>query len=68
MTPIVLPDELLARVAARAPGYDRDNAFPHDDLADLAELGYLRAFVPERLGGAGMTLEQVAEQQARRYG
>jgi len=65
MTPIVLPDELLARVAARAPGYDRDNGFPHDDLADLADLGYLRAFVPERLGGAGMTLEQVAEQQAR---
>ncbi|MCR6494739.1 acyl-CoA dehydrogenase family protein [Cellulomonas sp. P24] len=65
MTALVLPDDLLARISARAPGYDRDNGFPHDDLADLAELGYLRAFVPERLGGAGMGLAQVAEQQAR---
>ena len=35
------------------------------DLADLAAAGYLRAFVPSRLGGAGLTLEEVAREQVR---
>jgi alkylation response protein AidB-like acyl-CoA dehydrogenase len=61
----LLTDDLLERVHARAPGHDRDNTFPHEDLADLAAAGYLRAFVPERLGGAGLTLEEVAREQAR---
>lgn len=60
-----LTDDLLARVHERAPGHDRENTFPHDDLAELAAAGYLRAFVPERLGGAGLTLEEVAREQVR---
>lgn len=61
----VLSDELLERVHSRADGHDRDNTFPHDDLADLVDAGYLRAFVPVDLGGLGLTLEQVAREQVR---
>lgn len=61
----VLSDELLERARSRADGHDRDNTFPHDDLADLVEAGYLRAFVPVDLGGLGLTLEQVAREQVR---
>ncbi|MGN8246197.1 acyl-CoA dehydrogenase family protein [Cellulomonas soli] len=65
-TPLpVLSEELLARIHSRADGHDRDNTFPHEDLADLAEVGYLRAFVPHELGGLGLTLEQVAREQVR---
>lgn len=64
----LLTDDLLARVRDRAPGHDRDNTFPHDDLADLREAGYLRAFVPTELGGAGLSLEEVAREQVRLAG
>jgi alkylation response protein AidB-like acyl-CoA dehydrogenase len=65
MTPAILTDELLAHIAARAAAHDRDNTFPHEDLAELVAVGYLRAFVPEPLGGLGLTLEQVAREQVR---
>jgi alkylation response protein AidB-like acyl-CoA dehydrogenase len=61
----LLTDDLLERIRSRAAGHDRDNTFPHDDLADLAAAGYLRAFVPHPLGGHGMTLRQVAAEQVR---
>jgi alkylation response protein AidB-like acyl-CoA dehydrogenase len=61
----LLTDDLLARVHERAAGHDRDNTFPHDDLADLVAAGYLRAFVPASLGGAGLSLEEVAREQVR---
>ena len=61
----LLTDDLLTRVHERAAAHDRENTFPHDDLADLAAAGYLRAFVPSRLGGAGLTLEEVAREQVR---
>ncbi|HEY0214846.1 MAG TPA: acyl-CoA dehydrogenase family protein [Cellulomonas sp.] len=61
----LLTDDLLARISERAPVHDRENTFPHDDLADLRAAGYLRAFVPQGLGGAGLTLEEVAREQAR---
>ena len=64
----LLSDDLLDRIRERAPGHDRDNTFPHDDLADLVAVGYLTAFVPERLGGAGLTLEEVAREQVRLAG
>jgi alkylation response protein AidB-like acyl-CoA dehydrogenase len=37
----VLTPELLARIRERAAGYDRDNAFFTDDLAELRAAGYL---------------------------
>jgi len=61
----LLPDELLERFRGRAADHDRENTFPHDDLAELRERGYLRAFVPEHRGGAGLGLEQVASLQSR---
>jgi alkylation response protein AidB-like acyl-CoA dehydrogenase len=64
----LLTDDLLARIAERAPVHDRDNTFPHEDLADLRAAGYLTAFVPTELGGAALTLEEVAREQARLSG
>ncbi len=64
----LLTDDLLARVAERAPVHDRENTFPYADLAELRDAGYLRAFVPEALGGAGLTLEEVAREQVRLAG
>ena len=61
----LLTDDLLKAVRSRAAGYDTDNAFPHEDLADLAAAGYLRTFVPAELGGAGLTLREVALEQVR---
>jgi alkylation response protein AidB-like acyl-CoA dehydrogenase len=37
----VLTPELLARIRSRAAGYDRDNAFFTEDLAELRDAGYL---------------------------
>ncbi|NKY08712.1 acyl-CoA dehydrogenase, partial [Cellulomonas hominis] len=45
----LLTADLLARVAERAPVHDRENTFPHEDLADLRAAGYLGAFVPRPL-------------------
>jgi alkylation response protein AidB-like acyl-CoA dehydrogenase len=63
MTELLAPD-LLARIHARAADYDRRNAFFSDDLADLAAAGYLRAFLPESLGGADASLPDVARAQS----
>lgn len=64
----LLTDGLLATIRDRAAGHDRDNTFPDDDLADLRAAGYLLAFVPSELGGAGLTLEEVAREQVRLAG
>jgi alkylation response protein AidB-like acyl-CoA dehydrogenase len=64
----LLTDDLLDTLRGRAPGYDRDNAFFADDLADLTTAGYLQAMVPEHLGGAGLTLRETAREQARLAG
>ncbi|MET4704402.1 acyl-CoA dehydrogenase family protein [Frigoribacterium sp. UYMn621] len=61
----VLTAELLARIHDRAPGYDRHNAFFTEDLAELAHAGYLRSLVPRDLGGLGLSLQQMAHEQAR---
>lgn len=61
----LLSDDLLAGLRERAAGYDRDNAFFAEDLADLQAAGYLGAMVPASLGGAGRTLRETARDQAR---
>lgn len=61
----LLTDDVLARISERAPRHDAENSFPHEDLADLVEAGYLLAFVPEHLGGAGLSLAEVAREQLR---
>ena len=66
MTPEdVLPEPLLERIRGRAAGYDRDNAFFHEDLAELVEAGYLKLFVPTSDGGMGFGLEAAAQCQRR---
>lgn len=37
----LLTDDLLARIRSRAAGYDRDNVFFTEDLAELRDAGYL---------------------------
>ncbi|WP_156761007.1 acyl-CoA dehydrogenase family protein [Microbacterium karelineae] len=60
-----LPDDLLERVRARAADVDRDNVFPHADLAELQDCGYLRILVPADRGGAGLSLAQASALQQR---
>lgn len=60
-----LPDALLDRLRERAPIHDRENTFPHDDLADLREAGYLSILVPRERGGAGLSLAEAALLQQR---
>lgn len=58
-------DDVLEGFRSRASGLDRDNAFFYDDLAELRELGYLRALVPRELGGLGLSLPEVSREQRR---
>ena len=61
----VLTDEMLERFSKRAPQYDRDNVFFSDDFDELKEAGYLRLAVPTELGGGGLSLTGIAQQQRR---
>lgn len=58
-----VPDELLDRIAGRAPGYDAANAFCTEDLDELRAAGYLRIGVPVEQGGAGLGLRATADVQ-----
>lgn len=64
----LLDDSLIERVRERAAGYDRDNGFFDEDLAELRETGYLRALVPTAFGGLGWSLEQTLRGQMRLAG
>ena len=64
----VLTVDLLERIRGRAAQIDRDNGFPDEDLAELAEAGYLRAMVPTEFGGLGLTLEEMTREQQRLAG
>lgn len=61
----VIPEDTLERFRERAVAHDRDNTFFADDLADLSELGYLRATLPVERGGLGLTLHQLNAEQRR---
>ncbi|MFJ3959096.1 acyl-CoA dehydrogenase family protein [Arthrobacter sp. NPDC090010] len=61
----ILPDVLLERFRERAARYDAENSFFHEDLEELAEAGYLKAFVPEADGGLGCGLLDVVRLQRR---
>jgi alkylation response protein AidB-like acyl-CoA dehydrogenase len=63
--PQVLTDGMLARFLQRAPQYDRDNVFFSDDFEELRQAGYLKLAVPTELGGSGLPLAGVAQQQRR---
>jgi alkylation response protein AidB-like acyl-CoA dehydrogenase len=61
----VLSEEILARCAERAAIYDRDNRFFSEDFEELRAARYLLLAVPKELGGLGMSLAQVAQEQRR---
>jgi len=66
MTPEdILSGPLLERIRGRAAGYDHDNAFFHEDLADLTAAGYLKIFVPVIDGGIGLGVAEAAQLQRR---
>jgi alkylation response protein AidB-like acyl-CoA dehydrogenase len=61
----VLTDDMLARFDERAPTYDRDNRFFHEDFEELRESGYLKIAVPASYGGGGLGLDDVVRLQRR---
>jgi len=61
----ILSADLLRRCAERCAGYDRDNRFFAEDFEELRAAGYLTLAVPRELGGRGMTLSQVLNEQRR---
>jgi alkylation response protein AidB-like acyl-CoA dehydrogenase len=56
---------LLDRLGRRAGGYAADPGLLADDLGLLRDRGYLKIAVPVPLGGAGLSLPQVACAQRR---
>jgi alkylation response protein AidB-like acyl-CoA dehydrogenase len=61
----MLTEGMLMRFEERAPGYDRENTFFHEDFEELKEAGYLTLCVPEEFGGHGARLPRVAAEQRR---
>lgn len=61
----LLTEELLEGFRQRADRLDRDNAYFHEDLEELRSIGYLAAAVPTELGGAGLSLAELAAEQRR---
>jgi alkylation response protein AidB-like acyl-CoA dehydrogenase len=61
----ILSEELLARFAQRAAIYDRESRFFEEDFEELRNAGYLTIPVPDELGGRGMTLAEVCQEQRR---
>jgi alkylation response protein AidB-like acyl-CoA dehydrogenase len=64
-TSSVLSQQTLDRFAERAPNYDRENRFFHEDFEELRQSGYLLMAVPEQFGGLGMSLAEVCREQRR---
>jgi alkylation response protein AidB-like acyl-CoA dehydrogenase len=62
---LVLRTEMLERIAARAPGYDKDNRFFQEDFDDLRRVGYLTMAAPREFGGGGLTLAQATHETRR---
>ena len=65
VAPSVLTDEMLARFASRAAGYDKENRFFNEDFEELRAAKYLLLPVPTEFGGAGLTLAEVCREQRR---
>jgi alkylation response protein AidB-like acyl-CoA dehydrogenase len=61
----ILSDEIIARCGERAATYDRENRFFSEDFEELRQAGYLLLAVPMELGGSGLSLAEVAREQAR---
>lgn len=51
------------RFHSRAGRYDAENSFFAEDFAEVLGAGYLKAPLPERLGGDGLSLTELAREQ-----
>ncbi|MCH0541424.1 acyl-CoA/acyl-ACP dehydrogenase [Streptomyces sp. MUM 203J] len=60
-----MAEELAAAFRERAEEYDRKAEFPHRNIDDLLDAGYLRLTVPRELGGLGGGLADMAVTQER---
>src|SRR5688572_12074426 len=65
ITKYVLSDDILARCQERAPIYDQENRFFTEDFEELRNADYLTMAVPRELGGLGMSLAEVCQEQRR---
>lgn len=63
-----LSEELLETIRGRAHEYDHNNEFFAQDFEDLKAAGYFTAFVPQEFGGAGLSLEEMTQEQMRLAG
>jgi alkylation response protein AidB-like acyl-CoA dehydrogenase len=58
-------DELVARFAERAAEHDRHGTFPHENIAELRDFGYMKLTVPKAYGGDGISLYEMVQLQER---
>lgn len=63
MDVIQLAAELAEEFRPRAAELDATGRFPSENYARMRETGYLRALVPEELGGLGASLAEMARAQ-----
>src|SRR6476660_7814331 len=61
----VLSDALIDACGERVAMYDRENRFFTEDFEALRAAGYLNARVPRDLGGGGLSVAEVCDEQAR---
>ena len=61
----VLDDALIEACGERAATYDRENRFFTEDFEALRAAGYLNVLVPRDLGGVGLSVAEVCNEQAR---
>ena len=61
----VLTSDILEHCAARTATYDQENRFFTEDFEELRQSGYLLAAVPTELGGLGLNLAEVCQEQRR---
>ncbi len=62
---VTLAEELADRFRDRAAGFDERGEFPHRNIDELRESGYLGLTVPEELGGLGGDLTDMVVAQER---
>jgi alkylation response protein AidB-like acyl-CoA dehydrogenase len=60
-----LSDDIINRCGERASTYDRENRFFTEDFEELRDAGYLKMVIPKELGGQGMSLAEVCNEQRR---
>lgn len=62
---VAMAEELATAFRERAAEYDRKAEFPHRNIDELRDAGYLALTVPQELGGLGGTLGDMALAQER---